>query len=91
MLFWGIGSIQNTDFNTAEGKSTATVGSYDQWEVPVLNNTVSQIATITDEQSTVLDTILWNIDNHTGGFYFIDAPTGTWKTNILNLFLSLVR
>ena len=67
----------NTDFNIPEGDFRL------QQDLEVMINErdpnaeqyfESQIATITNEQRAVLDTILQNIDNHTGGFYFIDAP-----------------
>jgi len=51
----------------------------------------SQITTITVEQCTVFDSTLQSIENNNGGFYFIDAPAGTGKTYIPNLFLSYVR
>lgn len=34
----------------------------------------SQIATITDVQPDVFDSIVQNVDDNNGRFYFIDAP-----------------
>lgn len=46
---------------------------------------------MSDEQRTVYDKIIHELNQQHGGLYFLDAPGGTGKTFLINLILTEVR
>lgn len=51
----------------------------------------SNLPKLKTEQMHVYTTIMQDVENKTGGLYFLDAPGGTGKTFVISLILSTIR
>ncbi|XP_074108457.1 uncharacterized protein LOC141533462 [Cotesia typhae] len=73
--------LLNTDMNRELQYDTVQMASIVSRNVPLLN----------DEQKIIYDRIMLAVSAGQGGFFFLDAPSGTGKTFLISLLLAEIR